>query len=396
MLGIPHTRTTDEFSHCAFTGKVARFAPMMRHVVDEAGERIYEVYHYGVEGSVTGADVDVDVLTAAEWTALREQAFREAHPTLPPAALYDPTAFVGNLADIGNVLYRTFNARLRIALAQHYRGRTTDLVCLPFGHGHAAALAGGDYAALESGIGYAHAFLDIRVYESLAWYHLHQGKAGKMDGDNYAFVCPNYHDARQWPLAMPPAAPPGGGGKRPAIGFFGRICEKKGLDVLVAVAQACPELDLIVCGQGDPRPYLRAPNIRYEPPIHGEKRAAYLGSLHALLAPTLFIEPWCGVAVEAQMCGTPVVGPAYGATTENVIHGKTGFLCHTLGDYVRGVRMAAAGAFDRAAIRERAVSLYDLPAVAPLYHAVFQTVMDRFRGAGWYTLESHAHPTRAV
>ena len=30
LLAIPHTITTDDFSHCAFTGKVLRFSPMMR------------------------------------------------------------------------------------------------------------------------------------------------------------------------------------------------------------------------------------------------------------------------------------------------------------------------------------------------------------------------------
>jgi hypothetical protein len=47
LPAIPHTITSPEFSHCAFTGKVLRFAPMMR-------SRGYEVIHYGVEGSGWG------------------------------------------------------------------------------------------------------------------------------------------------------------------------------------------------------------------------------------------------------------------------------------------------------------------------------------------------------
>ena len=37
ILGLPHTVTIDEFSHCAFTGKILRFPPMMKSVG-------YEVY----------------------------------------------------------------------------------------------------------------------------------------------------------------------------------------------------------------------------------------------------------------------------------------------------------------------------------------------------------------
>ena len=44
MPAIPHTITTNEYSHFAFTGKVLRFAPMMI-------SRGFEVYHYGIETS---------------------------------------------------------------------------------------------------------------------------------------------------------------------------------------------------------------------------------------------------------------------------------------------------------------------------------------------------------
>ena len=59
LPAIPLTITSPEFSHCAFTGKVLRFAPMMR-------SRGYEVIHYGVQGSESGG-VDVDLLTREEW-----------------------------------------------------------------------------------------------------------------------------------------------------------------------------------------------------------------------------------------------------------------------------------------------------------------------------------------
>ena len=59
LLGIPHTQTTYEFSHCAFTGKVKRFAPMMQSVG-------YDVIHYGVEGAHSGATYDVNLMSVDE------------------------------------------------------------------------------------------------------------------------------------------------------------------------------------------------------------------------------------------------------------------------------------------------------------------------------------------
>jgi len=135
---------------------------------------------------------------------------------------------------------------------------------------------------------------------------------------------------------------------------------------------------------------LKHPNIVYKPPVSGTDRGEYLGSLQALIAPTLFTEPFCGVAVEAQLCGTPVMTTDYGAQTETVENFKTGVLCHTLQDYVVGVQLAVNGKFDRNYIRERAVSKYDMFNVGKKYEYAFKSIMDIHNGKnGWYSPDSH-------
>ena len=91
LPAIPHTITSPRYSHCAFTGKVLRFAPMMQ-------SRGYQVYHYGVEGSEAGADVNVDILTAQEWQQLRVDSYLHLHPEADPDDLTDERRFVGDLA----------------------------------------------------------------------------------------------------------------------------------------------------------------------------------------------------------------------------------------------------------------------------------------------------------
>jgi glycosyltransferase involved in cell wall biosynthesis len=104
----------------------------------------------------------------------------------------------------------------------------------------------------------------------------------------------------------------------------------------------------------------------------------------------MFIEPFCGVVVEAQLCGTPALTTDYGAQTETVEPFKTGLNCHTLQDYCLGIQMAVDGKFDRTYIRERAVRLYDMFNVARKYEYVFKSVMDIHSGAnGWYSQESY-------
>ena len=104
----------------------------------------------------------------------------------------------------------------------------------------------------------------------------------------------------------------------------------------------------------------------------------------------MYAEPFCGVNVEAQLCGTPVITNDYGAFVETVEQFNTGVFCHTLADYCFAVQMALDGKFDRKYISERAVKLYDMYNVAKKYEYVFKTIMDVSNGKnGWYSPDTH-------
>ena len=374
MPAIPHTITRIEYSHCAFTGKVLRFSPMMR-------SRGFEVYHYGTETSESGATKDIQIFSLDEWKELRIASYKQLHPEMSDEdvkkKLSDPTAFVGELANYDTKLYIEFNRRFREELLKNYRSTTTDIVCIPLYPYR--AIEGLQVVAVESGIGYPNSAMDYRIFESYAWMHAHLEKGW---GKNYWFVVPNYFDSRDWPLSLTP--------KVDTVGFLGRIYDGKGCGEIVEVAKRMPHLRFVLCGQGNPAPYLVSPNIFYKPPIHGNERAEYMGSLVALFAPTGFVEPFCGVAVEAQLCGTPVITKDYGAQTETVENFKTGLRCHTVADYQYGIEMAVRGEFDRKYISERAVRLYDMFNVARQYEYAFKTIMDVHNGKnGWYSPDTH-------
>jgi glycosyltransferase involved in cell wall biosynthesis len=113
----------------------------------------------------------------------------------------------------------------------------------------------------------------------------------------------------------------------------------KGLDTIRAIADHSP-VPVHIAGQGDPSQW-QHPNIAYRGPLKGSERSDFLRGALALLAPSLFIEPFCGMAVEAMLCGTPVLSVNYGAMTETVIEGLTGYRCHTLQDWIDGIEKAA-------------------------------------------------------
>ena len=93
------------------------------------------------------------------------------------------------------------------------------------------------------------------------------------------------------------------------------------------------------------------------------------------------------VAVEAQLCGTPVICTPMGAFTETVEHGITGFRCHTLGEFMAATE--AVKKLDRAAIRKRAIEKYSTQAIAPQYEAYFRRIALLNGGRG---LESDTGP----
>lgn len=161
--------------------------------------------------------------------------------------------------------------------------------------------------------------------------------------------------------------------------------------MIVEIAKKFPNIQFILCGAGDPAPFLGSPNIVYKDPIHGLERSEYLGSCVALLHPTKYLEPFGNAAVEAQLCGTPVIASDYGAMVETIEPFKTGFLCHTLADYCYGVQMALDGKFDRRYIRERAAEKYDMYKLAPRYEYVFRSVLDIYdlQKNGWYSPDPH-------
>ncbi len=83
------------------------------------------------------------------------------------------------------------------------------------------------------------------------------------------------------------------------------------------------------------------------------------------------------VISESLLCGTPVIAFPRGGIVEMIDHGHNGYLCRDVSaDALRQALSAflANGAFDRASIRQAALTQYDLPAQVAKYQALYQTL----------------------
>ena len=350
LVGIFHTQHTQAYSHCAFTGKALRFPAMMQR-------QGYTVIEYSNAGSESTADEHVVMLGISEFNTLYHRS---------------ETDFHGNDATVGSAGHQLFEQRLIPALRE--RLQPEDIICHPFGHAHQQLMVEfPEYQHVETGIGYPTLMPNsFRIFESYAWMHYHQGKEGR-NGKNYEWVVPNYYDLDDWEPSYEHGQ---------YLAFLGRITPLKGIDTIKAIADHSP-WPIVLHGQGDPSPWSH-PNIDYQGPIAGTARSDFLRNARALLAPTVFTEPFCGMAVEAMLCGTPVVAVDYGAMTETVIEGVSGYRCHTLQDWLDGIH--AAGELDRRIIAEIARGKWSLEACSKRYDKIFRQLNGLYR-SGWYELD---------
>lgn len=363
MIGLFHTICNHNYDHCAFTGKVMRFSKMMQ-------KQGYKVIEYSNGVSESGADEQVQILTAerlAEYTA-----------TVKDFML---------LAVMGTPLWQEFQDKLIPEIKK--RVQPHDIVCHPFGPSHSILITELPQAYhVETGIGYdSGEFGAFRIFETYNWMHYHQGKddikndkgeviARGRRGKAYEWVVPNYYNSEDWEPSYD---------KGDYLLYLGRVVEGKGLFVVQEISKHFNE-KIHVYGFGDSTPF-EGPNMVFHGPITGQKaRSDLLRHARVVIMPTQFTEPFGGVAVEAMLCGTPVVSTDYGAFSETIEHGKTGFRCHTLGDFLAGI--ITAETLDRKYISDRARRLYTIETVGKMYDAAFMQIYD-LRNSGWYTLGSH-------
>ena len=361
VLALPHTQTVkDGYETCAYTQKIVKFCDMMAAT--------HKVVLYS--GELNDADCYEHVPLVMEHE--RAKDFGSDFDTVDTAFSWDE-----------NVSYwRRFNARAIAALIE--RAEKEDLLLLTTSTQMPVSHALQTLTACEWAVGYEGIGPTYRVFESHAWRHHVYGLRGILDGVSFDTVIPNFFDERDFTPRLDRA------GEGDLL-YMGRLVERKGPHVAAMIAKRAGR-KLIVAGPGAATwteggvvctdgTRVEAPGLEYVGILGRKERAEALASASALLVPTLYIEPFGGVAVEAMFSGTPVVTSDWGAFTETVEPGVTGARFSTLAEGVAGLDSALA--LDRRKVRRRARQRYSLPVVRNQFSAYFQRLLTLW-GEGWY------------
>lgn len=339
----PHRDLTDDWEPDAYVGKALRLCRMLTGLG-------HEVFLYSGPDNDAPVAEHVAVVTADNrhsWfgdTDWNETVFNEFDPLSAP--------------------WLIMNNRTVTAMQERLEPR--DIIFLTMGSAQAPIQqAFPKHVVAESGVGYEGVLSNThRCYESLAWMHYIWGKTGVSDGRYFDCVIPNSFDPADYRFESD---------KGDYLLFMGRLTERKGLEVVRQLAQRFP---VITAGQGEP-----IEGVQHWGMLRGAEKATLLAGARALLAPSVYVEPFGGVAAEAMLSGTPVIASPFGAFSETVSHGTSGFHCSTLGGFLDAAE--AVDDLDPKAIREWAMGRFTLEVCAPQYDRWLKQLSTLY-SKGWY------------
>ena len=338
VVSLPHTQTTSAYVHCAYTEKVRKFCNMMKSLG-------HTVYLYASEENEAECDELITCITKEEQLEL----IGVAGPLDNGKAKFE----------MGLNYWDLMNNRATTCIMD--RAKKTDFICLIAGLCQkpiADALPGN--INVEFGIGYGGVFSNYRVFESYAWMHTIYGaqtggNAAAADGKYYDCVIPNYYEPKDFEFCAE---------KEDYFLFMGRLIDRKGYQVAVEVCKILGKR-LIIAGQGTPPEY-----GEYVGVVRAAERSRLMSRAQAVFVPTQYVGPFEGVSVEAMLCGTPIITSDWGCFVENNQHGKTGFRCRTMGEYVEAARKVHT--LDYAKIRQYALMNFSVERVKYQYQDYFE------------------------
>jgi FkbM family methyltransferase len=357
VLSVPHTASTKEYTVCAFTQKVINFCKMYK-------EMGMHVIHYGREDSDVICDEHVTVSTKA----LNEKVY----------GIYD-WKNQGLRYNQEDEVFQTFNENCIKEIEK--RKQPHDIILCFFGAAQKPVCdAHSDLLCVEPSIGYPSSFAPYKVYESYAVMHGLQGPE-KVSNAVYKFydaVIPSGFDLSEFEFKEK---------KEDYFMMCGRIMWAKGVDI---AAQVCEKLGVKLvlagtsygpqdCNLGDTWPA----HVEYVGYADVEKRKRLMAGAKGLFCPTIYNEPFGYVAIEAMLSGTPVITVDWGAFTETVQHGVTGFRCRTFEQFVWAAKNIDT--ISPQACRDWAEKNYNFEKIGLMYKEYFESIINISKGTGWYT-----------
>ena len=377
MFGVPYGHR-ETIPTCAFDQRVWKSGAMWTDLG-------YEVVYYGHKDSQVPCTVHVPV---TEDAVLLKTYGRDDYNFVPDHKVND-------------YAFQWFHRKAEAELRQ--RVNKDDLVLAFYGQGHKALcdrIADLPVHIIEPSIGYPAPFSQNRVYQSVGYmnfirgqgahaYRLQERFPDKFDKINIEpynvqseneprwndTVIPNFFNVDDFEYNED---------REDWMCYIGRIHQCKGLEIVFDLAEAT-DTHIKVAGPGDINKIgLRVPKqIEFLGIADREMRKHLLKYAKALLCPSLYLEPFLGIHIEAGFPGCPIIPTDFGAPQEYCIDGVTGFRCMNMDDFMYAVRNL--NKINSADCRKHALQ-FTMNRAAISYHEYFHRVL-RNAVSGWHSYD---------
>jgi len=361
LLGLPNGKAGWELATNPFNTKILYMIRMLKDLG-------HEVIHYGVEGSQVEGAEHVDVVPLS----LYNKVYKDRDNSKPD-----------HLGEESGPTWSVYIKSTIRALDQRIKTTNKEFILNFLGYPLRDIT---DYFAdraiiVEPGIGHNGSYAPHRIFESHIW---QANTYGKQNPPNQSYfpnlydaVIPAYFDKKDYPYSAE---------KDDYFVFLGRVMWGKGISVAVELTRELGK-KLIVIGGGnldDPKLRLTGDlsHVEHVGALTTKQKVKYLSRARALIYFSLYIEPFGHAPIEAQLCGTPVIASNFGAFTETVLNGQTGYLAHTFGDllyageHVKDIKPATC--------RKWAVDNFDLDRIKLMYDEYFKKLFGLYNGTDWY------------
>ncbi len=368
LLALPHTTLTEKDITCAYSMKVLKFVTMMQR-------QGFYVILYGPDELDPRCKPDEHVIITTAADRIRWGFGNDGFDTAVTPFLWT----------VDQPYWFETNQRVIDALRERVQQR--DYLCLIAGWCQepvARAVSGATYKnpaiAVEWGVGYEGVFTEFCAWESYAWMHHVYGLQKIINGRAYDQVIPNFFDPDDFEIEFD---------KEDYVLFIGRVIQRKGPHVAAEIAKRVG-MKLKIAGPGvtewsdtkivGQQVEVVGPDLEYVGQVGFKERAELMAKARAVIVPTLYIEPFGGVAVEAMLSGTPVLASDWGSFTE-IVDPYVGRRFRTPRQAVKAFEETQE--LDPSSIRKLAEERFSLNAVGPKFKAWFDQ-LDTLWGDGWY------------
>lgn len=366
--GYAHLPVSERYMACAFTQKVLKLSKMLLSLG-------YTVYIYGAEASDTPCTEFVQTHTLKDIC----DAWGEGDNRFEIGYDWKRSNFKHDFNTTKTETTKRFYQRGIEEINK--RKQPDDFLLLMQGQYHKPiADQVGLWLTCEPGVGYRGSYTRFKAFESAYLRNFTYGSRTpyqSVDGDWYDRTIPNYFDPKDFTFRAD---------KEDYYLYIGRLIERKGVRVAVKTVDAIGGR-LILAGQGDIK--IDSPNCEFVGYVDPPERDRLMGGAKAVFVPTLYLEAFAGVHIEAMLTGTPCITTDFGVFEGTVQNGTNGYRCNTLQDFVDAAR--AVKNLDPHIVRQSA-ERYLMDNVKHEFDEWFDDLYQLFRSAheegvkGWHYL----------